>query len=158
MICVVYEGYGSSILTLIFITCIWLPFLHIKNSFVYIYSILMSFFCSHHHHTQNVFPNIYRHSNLRFNDLLNDNVDDGGSTIRSIDESCSICLAEFVDEDIVSQLGRCRHEFHTCCIESWLNRDQFTCPLCRSNLLGISRKRVELNQNPDEDFLPYWQW
>lgn len=150
MICVVYEGYGSSIPTLIFITCIWLPFLQIKHALFDILSTIFTFFnaCHHDHLHQDVFPNIFHHSDLQFNDLLinNNGGDNAGSTMRLVDESCSICLAEFQDEDIVSQLSRCRHVFHTCCIESWLHQDQFTCPLCRSNLLHIPDKPVKQRQ------------
>ncbi|KAI3793524.1 hypothetical protein L1987_36143 [Smallanthus sonchifolius] len=119
----------------------------------------MTFFHAHdHNHIQHVFPNIYHLSDLRFRDLQNAN-NIGDDTIRSIDESCSICLAEFQGDDTVSQLSKCRHVFHACCIERWLSRDQFTCPLCRSNLLCIRGKGVELiNQNSDEHFAPYWQW
>ncbi|KAK1409683.1 hypothetical protein QVD17_36212 [Tagetes erecta] len=154
MICVVYEGYGSSILTLIFITCIWLPFLQIKHAFLHIFSIIMAIF---YDDDQNVlFPNIYRMANVRLSDLQDViNGDDDDDAKRWVDESCSICLAEFEDDDKVSQLSRCCHVFHACCIERWLNRDQFTCPLCRSNLLG---KQVVLNQSSDEQFAPYWQW
>ncbi|KAM0023190.1 putative chromatin regulator PHD family [Helianthus debilis subsp. tardiflorus] len=162
MICVVYEGYGSSILTLIFITCIWLPFLQIKHAFLHIHSIIMALFYAHdddhHRHNRNEFPNIYHLSDLRFGDLQDVNEDDAGCGIRSVDETCSICLVEFHSDDTVSQLSRCRHVFHACCVERWLSRDQFTCPLCRSNLLCVPRKKVGLNQNIDEQVAPYWQW
>ncbi|KAK9071614.1 hypothetical protein SSX86_008043 [Deinandra increscens subsp. villosa] len=154
-----YPGYGSSILTLIFITCIWLPFLQFRDAFLDILS-----FCypqdDDNRHNRNVFPNIYRLSDLRFGDLQDaDNGDDhAGSVIRSVDESCSICLAEFRDDDTVSQLSRCHHVFHACCIERWLDRDQFTCPICRSNVLCVSGKGVGVKQNSEEQFTPYWQW
>lgn len=155
MICVVYEGYGSSILTLIFITCIWFPFLHLKHAFIdVLYSVVSLFHTHDHHHHKIMFPSIYHLSNIQFNKLLNDN---GDGAVRSVDESCSICLAEFRDEDIVSQLNRCRHVFHACCIERWLDRDQFTCPLCRSRLLCKASKKVELSHNSNEQFIP-WQW
>ncbi|KAL8193120.1 hypothetical protein R6Q57_027024 [Mikania cordata] len=123
----------------------------------------MAFFYAQDHdqHNRDVCPNnIYRLSELRFSGLLDVNGDDAGSSIRSLDERCSICLAEFRDDDRVSQLSRCGHVFHACCIESWFSRDQLTCPLCRSNLLCTPAKRVRvgLNQNSDEHFSPYWQW
>ncbi|KAG5626029.1 hypothetical protein H5410_011247 [Solanum commersonii] len=52
-----------------------------------------------------------------------------------IDETCSICLVEFEKEHVVCQLPRCNHVFHMDCIEKWLERCQFTCPLCRSLLI-----------------------
>jgi len=41
---------------------------------------------------------------------------------------CSICLAEFEDEEI----GRlvCDHSYHVACIQQWLNRGKKTCPMC----------------------------
>ncbi|XP_051126320.1 RING-H2 finger protein ATL18-like [Andrographis paniculata] len=51
------------------------------------------------------------------------------------EQICSICLAEFERADMVSKLPRCGHVFHTECIEKWLDRCHFTCPLCRSLLL-----------------------
>jgi hypothetical protein len=52
------------------------------------------------------------------------------------DEICSICLVEFEGEDAVSKLRRCEHVFHFNCIEQWLERNQFSCPLCRSLLFS----------------------
>ncbi|KAJ9540252.1 hypothetical protein OSB04_026758 [Centaurea solstitialis] len=137
MICVVYEGYGSSIPTLIFITCIWFPFLQIKHAILNFLSTFSRYcYCTQNQDLNDqVFPNIYHHSDVQFSDLLSGDEE----VIRPVDESCSICLAEFRDHDSVSQLSRCRHVFHSGCIEGWLDRGQFTCPLCRSNLLA---KRV----------------
>nr|GEY52270.1 RING-H2 finger protein ATL18 [Tanacetum cinerariifolium] len=101
-----------------------------------------------------MFPSIYHLSNIQFSKLINDS---GDGAMRSVDESCSMCLAEFRDEDVVSQLNRCRHVFHAGCIEGWLDRDQFTCPLCRSTLLCKPSKEVELSQNSNAEFIP-WQW
>ncbi|KAJ9546157.1 hypothetical protein OSB04_025864 [Centaurea solstitialis] len=54
-----------------------------------------------------------------------------------VDDACSICLVEFKGDDTVSQLDKCQHVFHTCCIQRWLHEDHFTCPLCRSNLVHV---------------------
>ncbi|EEF47986.1 conserved hypothetical protein [Ricinus communis] len=45
---------------------------------------------------------------------------------------CCICLVEFEEGDEVSQVSRCMHLFHLDCIAKWLQRHNFTCPLCRS--------------------------
>ncbi|PWA77093.1 zinc finger, RING/FYVE/PHD-type [Artemisia annua] len=145
MICLVYDGYGASTATLVFFTCIWVPFVQSKNAFYKIISILMTMFfdLEHRHQDSNdhYFPNIYHLRALLFRDLAT--IEDNGNASRVVDEVCSICLVEFEEEDEVSQLDKCRHVFHSCCIERWLERDHFTCPLCRSNLLNISCKRVE---------------
>ncbi|KAL1567765.1 hypothetical protein AAHA92_03209 [Salvia divinorum] len=51
------------------------------------------------------------------------------------EEMCSICLVEFEGEDSVTKLPKCGHLFHGECIEKWLDKCQFSCPLCRSSLL-----------------------
>lgn len=41
---------------------------------------------------------------------------------------CSICFEKLVTKN--TQSVYCGHEFHTCCIEKWLESSN-TCPLCR---------------------------
>lgn len=69
----------------------------------------------------------------RFRDLKSNE----GSNEVGNDEACSICLAEFESEDLVSQPPKCSHVFHTDCIDKWVERNNFTCPLCRSLLLNV---------------------
>lgn len=49
------------------------------------------------------------------------------------DNTCSVCLDEFKDEDILVKLN-CEHIFHKDCLEPWLN-DNRNCPLCRRNIV-----------------------
>lgn len=51
------------------------------------------------------------------------------------EEMCSICLVELEEEDWVNKLPKCGHLFHAECLDRWLDRCHFTCPLCRSSLL-----------------------
>lgn len=49
--------------------------------------------------------------------------------------SCSICLQDLIDSDEadalhIRQIKKCKHIFHTKCIEDWL-KSATTCPLCR---------------------------
>ncbi|XP_009407086.2 E3 ubiquitin-protein ligase ATL6-like [Musa acuminata AAA Group] len=46
---------------------------------------------------------------------------------------CAVCLSEFDDDDELRLLPRCRHLFHTDCIDVWL-ASHVTCPVCRANL------------------------
>ncbi|KAG9134186.1 hypothetical protein Leryth_027695 [Lithospermum erythrorhizon] len=46
-------------------------------------------------------------------------------------ESCAVCLYEFDLDDQVRRLTNCRHIFHKCCLDRWLDHYQKTCPLCR---------------------------
>lgn len=50
--------------------------------------------------------------------------------------SCAVCLCEFEDAEEVRRLSNCRHVFHRGCLDRWLEYDQRTCPLCRTQLVG----------------------
>ena len=45
------------------------------------------------------------------------------------DNECSICLETFINEEPLVQL-KCKHIYHTHCIDDWLGRKE-NCPLCR---------------------------
>ncbi|CAN1763701.1 RING-H2 finger protein ATL18 [Linum perenne] len=52
---------------------------------------------------------------------------------------CSICLGELghgsgsgSSVQMLCRLSRCKHVFHLDCIEKWVERDHYTCPLCRN--------------------------
>jgi hypothetical protein len=68
------------------------------------------------------------------------------SRITSDDEVCSVCLEPFGEGEIVRELPRCRHLFHTECIDMWLY-SHTTCPMCRS-VIGVkeSRKKVAVEE------------
>ncbi|XP_057518577.1 brassinosteroid-responsive RING protein 1-like [Amaranthus tricolor] len=46
-------------------------------------------------------------------------------------ESCAVCFYEFEEEDEIRQMRNCRHMFHSCCVDRWIDHDRKTCPLCR---------------------------
>ncbi|XP_047967653.1 brassinosteroid-responsive RING protein 1-like [Salvia hispanica] len=50
-------------------------------------------------------------------------------------ESCAVCLYEFGGEDEIRQLANCRHIFHRSCVDRWMDHDQKTCPLCRTQFI-----------------------
>ncbi|KAF2916701.1 probable E3 ubiquitin-protein ligase XERICO [Oryza sativa Japonica Group] len=56
----------------------------------------------------------------------------GGATA-----DCRVCLVRFEAEAVVNRLP-CGHIFHRACLETWLDYDHATCPLCRSRLLADS--------------------
>ncbi|KAJ4844950.1 hypothetical protein Tsubulata_019066 [Turnera subulata] len=43
---------------------------------------------------------------------------------------CAVCISRFEDSEILRLLPKCRHAFHTNCIDQWLQH-HFSCPLCR---------------------------
>lgn len=57
-------------------------------------------------------------------------------SIRGLKDSadCAVCLNEFGNEDKLRLLPKCKHAFHTECIDTWLLSNS-TCPLCRRSLL-----------------------
>ncbi|KAL5999255.1 hypothetical protein ACLOJK_040705 [Asimina triloba] len=48
--------------------------------------------------------------------------------------SCSICLADYKDAEMLRMLPECGHLFHVKCIDAWL-RLHPTCPVCRTSPL-----------------------
>jgi len=56
------------------------------------------------------------------------------------DQSCSICLDNYVDGDILRRLP-CEHVFHESCVDTWLRLNGH-CPLCK--------RRVDGKEDPPE--------
>ncbi|KAL3818035.1 hypothetical protein ACJIZ3_003940 [Penstemon smallii] len=50
-------------------------------------------------------------------------------------ESCAVCLYEFGCDDEIRRLTNCRHIFHRSCLDRWMDHDQKTCPLCRTQFI-----------------------
>ncbi|KAG6397460.1 hypothetical protein SASPL_143627 [Salvia splendens] len=49
---------------------------------------------------------------------------------------CSVCLSPFEEGDEVRKL-KCKHTFHKGCVDTWLQQDAATCPLCRRPVLPV---------------------
>jgi hypothetical protein len=49
-------------------------------------------------------------------------------------DQCSICITEFECGDKVSVLEKCKHVFHTECVEEWCRYKQ-DCPLCKCEII-----------------------
>jgi RING-H2 zinc finger protein RHA1 len=123
MNCLVVAQSRLCMATIVFYTCILIPFLQLKKALLSIFKpqpVVKSF-------NEGYLPV------TRFEDYLQSYNKRGNE---NVEEMCSICLVEFDREDVVSQLSRCGHAFHMHCIESWLDRNNFTCPLCRSFLFS----------------------
>ncbi|KAI4371561.1 hypothetical protein MLD38_019780 [Melastoma candidum] len=50
-------------------------------------------------------------------------------------ESCAVCLYELEVGDEIRELRNCRHVFHRSCLDRWLDCEQKTCPLCRTQFV-----------------------
>ncbi|XP_057454701.1 LOW QUALITY PROTEIN: RING-H2 finger protein ATL67 [Lotus japonicus] len=46
--------------------------------------------------------------------------------------TCSICLCEFKEAEMLRMMPECRHHFHLCCLDSWLKLNG-SCPVCRNS-------------------------
>ena len=47
--------------------------------------------------------------------------------------SCTVCMENFEDEDIVRLLDGCEHIFHINCIDIWMETN-VKCPVCRNDI------------------------
>ncbi|KAK4353416.1 hypothetical protein RND71_028934 [Anisodus tanguticus] len=56
------------------------------------------------------------------------------------DTQCTVCLAEYREEDALRILPLCGHYFHATCIDIWFQQ-QSTCPVCRISLRETVEKK-----------------
>lgn len=49
------------------------------------------------------------------------------------DRECTICLCEYEDNERLSQICACRHQFHTTCLKTWCYISA-TCPICKAQI------------------------
>jgi hypothetical protein len=54
-------------------------------------------------------------------------------------KTCSICIDDYDDESEIRQLN-CNHVFHITCIDPWLLKESYKCPLCRDDTLPHEHK------------------
>ena len=47
--------------------------------------------------------------------------------------TCAICLCELEDGNMIKEL-RCKHIFHSECIDPWLINERAICPVCRQGV------------------------
>ncbi|XP_047319259.1 RING-H2 finger protein ATL67-like [Impatiens glandulifera] len=50
------------------------------------------------------------------------------------DSTCSICLCEYRELEMLRMLPECRHYFHLTCVDAWLKLNA-SCPVCRNSPL-----------------------
>lgn len=62
---------------------------------------------------------------------------------------CSVCLAEFQEDEDLRLLPKCSHAFHIPCIDTWL-RSHKNCPLCRAPVVCENARVSALEPNLDE--------
>ncbi|KAJ9540249.1 hypothetical protein OSB04_026755 [Centaurea solstitialis] len=54
----------------------------------------------------------------------------------AVEEMCFVCSVNYDGDDVVSQLSRCGHVFHTECVGKLIHRKQPNCPFCRSSFFS----------------------
>ncbi|KAG6709913.1 hypothetical protein I3843_06G147900 [Carya illinoinensis] len=70
-----------------------------------------------------------------------------GADSTSTASSCSICLADYKDTDVLRLLPQCGHLFHLKCVDSWL-RLHASCPVCRNSPLAEVIAAPSTGQHP----------
>jgi hypothetical protein len=53
------------------------------------------------------------------------------------DTTCSICISDYNESEILKMMPQCRHFFHQSCVDTWLKVNA-SCPICRNSLLQDS--------------------
>ena len=56
--------------------------------------------------------------------------------------SCSICLINFDEGELLIMLPECKHIYHEECLDQWL-RINSVCPYCRFNVRDMVRQRID---------------
>lgn len=69
---------------------------------------------------------------VRFEELI---AEEGEIGRRLVTDGCAVCLYEIEPWEEVRRLSNCRHVFHRCCLDRWMQHDQRICPLCRTPLI-----------------------
>ncbi|EXB40454.1 RING-H2 finger protein ATL18 [Morus notabilis] len=153
MIFLVVSQSHFCVATIVFYTCVWIPLLQLKKALSGILGMVSFIY-------QRPLMDITTSNTAaepwlpvsRFVDLPGRGTCQRRSG-QTMEESCSICLAEFEEQDVVSQLSKCGHVFHMNCIEKWLDCNQFTCPLCRSSFLD--NVNANSHEKPLDEINPY---
>ncbi|KAJ0550535.1 putative chromatin regulator PHD family [Helianthus annuus] len=55
---------------------------------------------------------------------------------REVEEMCFVCSKNYERDDVVCQLSRCGHVFHSECVGKLINGKQADCPFCRASFFS----------------------
>ncbi|KAL3614977.1 hypothetical protein CASFOL_040638 [Castilleja foliolosa] len=140
-----YPETHLSILAFIFYAFIWIPFLHITQTALR----FLTFLLDPHHQPESTHSeeNPVWELDLRVTQIQDSNGQNGGEKMDG-EDMCSICLIKFLKEDFVNELPKCGHVFHVGCLEKWLDRCRFTCPLCRRCVLRVRSSPCKMSASP----------
>ncbi|TKY65383.1 RING-H2 finger protein ATL67 [Spatholobus suberectus] len=62
-----------------------------------------------------------------------------GATTCAHDTTCSICISDYEESEMLRMMPQCRHYFHRDCVDKWLKVNA-SCPVCRNSLVESSNK------------------
>jgi len=67
-------------------------------------------------------------------------------------ETCAICLGKMVAspatiDALKPRVLLCGHVYHRHCLRSWLDKESFTCPVCRASVWTGKNQKVEVEMN-----------
>ncbi|KZV14594.1 hypothetical protein F511_42175 [Dorcoceras hygrometricum] len=66
---------------------------------------------------------------------------------------CAVCLSPYEEGEEIRRL-KCKHTFHRSCLDTWLQQDAATCPLCRRTVLPeeVAVKHRRRYEEEEEEF------
>ncbi|KAI3708533.1 hypothetical protein L2E82_37741 [Cichorium intybus] len=118
------------VMNIFFSLCILFPIFRVKHELLILVKQIFFSLLRYDHDTP--YPSLVDLPIIKFEDLME-------RRQRSVEEMCFICSANYNPDDIVCQLSRCRHVFHSDCVGQMLHRKQPTCPFCCSPIFsGLS--------------------
>ncbi|KAJ4866289.1 RING-H2 finger protein ATL68 [Raphanus sativus] len=71
------------------------------------------------------------------------------------DTTCSICLCEYMEEEMLRMMPECRHYFHVSCLDAWLKLNG-SCPVCRNSPLPTPQSTPQ--STPLSEVVPLSQY
>jgi len=96
---------------------------------------ILSGFSPHRHEDTIMEQGLRHHTDTSFEGypkLLYSQIQKNGS---STSISCSICLGDYKESDMLRLLPDCDHLYHAACVDPWLMLHS-TCPICRKSSLS----------------------
>ncbi|KAI3778375.1 hypothetical protein L2E82_07617 [Cichorium intybus] len=118
------------VMNIILYLCILFPIFRVKYELLNLITGFVFYLLRYDHDTP--YPSLVDLPVIRFEDL-------NYRRNRSVEEMCFICSADYRPDDVVCQLSRCHHVFHSDCVGQLLHQKQPSCPFCRSPIFsGLS--------------------
>lgn len=71
------------------------------------------------------------------------------------DTTCSICLCEYMEEEMLRMMPECKHYFHVYCLDAWLKLNG-SCPVCRNSPLPTPQSTPQ--STPLSEVVPLSQY